>query len=181
MQVYGKKRKTKAEISLNILIEPVGSCVLDEIYLKQTWQNPCVSFAQVRTSDGKEQWKHTAFHFSLKRNVYLNQINIQRETSDLRCFAYKSCCLHSYAFPQGDTCFLFCLLQQRQGGKCIPVLKSNKSSLLFRVLNQIKYPPFFLLPSPEHRKVAEIPTTRLLLFPFAKCYLHFFSILTLRF
>lgn len=24
MQVYGKKRKTKAEISLNILIEPVG-------------------------------------------------------------------------------------------------------------------------------------------------------------
>lgn len=105
-------------------------------------------------------WTHTALHFSLKRNVYLNQINNQRESSALHRSAYKSCCLPSYAFPTGRHFgFLFCLLQQRQGGKCIPVLKSNKSSLLFRVLNQIKHPSFGLLPSPENEKVAEIPTT----------------------
>lgn len=75
-----------------------------------------------------------------------------RETSDLLDFAYKSCCLHSYAFPERHFCFLFCLSQQRQGEKCIPVLKSNKSSLLFRVLNQIKHPCFFLLLSTEHFK-----------------------------
>lgn len=32
-----------------------------------------------------------------------------------------------------------------KGKKCIPVLKSNKSSLLFRILNQIKQPSFFCL------------------------------------
>lgn len=32
-----------------------------------------------------------------------------------------------------------------KGKKCIPILKSNKSSLLFRILNQIKQASFFLL------------------------------------
>lgn len=75
-----------------------------------------------------------------------------KETSALLDFAYKSCCLQLCLSTERHFCFLFCLSQQRQGEKCIPVLKSNKSSLLFRVLNQIKHPCFFLLPSTEHFK-----------------------------
>lgn len=100
------------------------------------------------------QWGYgttLASHLSLKRNVCLNQVNIQREASGLHyLLARKTGCLHSYAFPQRDTCFLFCLLQQRQGGKRTPVLKSNKSSLLFGALNKIKHPSLFLLLSPEN-------------------------------
>lgn len=154
----------KGGISLPILTEPIS---LDHVFrikidIKQT-TNPLAFPLAKSESLTKWGYRNTlAFHLSLKRNVYLNQINIQRETSGLRYFACKICCLHSDAFPQRHFCFLFCLLQQRQGGKCIPVLKSNKSSLLFRVLNKIKHPSLFLRLSPENKKKkAEIPTTPL--------------------
>lgn len=140
MQVYGKKKKERD------FPEPFNrACwiMCSELNLLKANITKPLAFPLAKSERLMERvWTHAALHFSLKRNVYLNQINIQRETSDLRSFAYKSCCLHSYAFPQGDTCFLFCLLQQRQGEKCIPVLKSNKSS-------QIKHPFPRLLHSPR--------------------------------
>lgn len=92
----------KAEILLNTWIEPIRSCVLN--YMCSTRTTKHFGFPWSDSEPLAEWvWKHTALHFSLKRNVYLNQTNNRRETSDLCCFAYKSCSLHSCPFPQGDT------------------------------------------------------------------------------
>lgn len=65
-------------------------------------------------------------------------------------------------------------LVTKEGG-CIPFLKSNKSSLLFRVLNCIKYHSSFCL----GQEIKKQPTCLLsLLCLISKCLLHFFCILT---
>lgn len=62
-----------------------------------------MSFSQARTSDRWGCGTTLAFHLSLKRNVCLNQVSIQREASGLHGLAGKIGRLHSYALPQRDT------------------------------------------------------------------------------
>lgn len=110
----------------------VFQIICSELNLFKTNNKTCISFIQVKTC-GRTLTK-AALHFSLKRNVYLNQINNPRETSDFCSSACKSYCLHSQASPPGDTFVSrFVSYNKDKGGKCIPVLKSIKSSLLFRV------------------------------------------------
>lgn len=87
--------------------------------------------------------KHTAFHFSLKRNVYLNQINIQRETLDLCYFAYRSCCLHSYAFPQRDTFVSSFVSYNKDRGKTHSCFEKQQVITSFQGIKPNKT-PFFL-------------------------------------
>lgn len=96
-------------------------------------------------------WKHTVLHFSLKSNVYLNQIKNQRETSDLSGFAYKSCRLHSYAFPQGDTFVSSLSLTTKTRGKMHSCFEKQQVIASFQGIKPNKTPFFFcLLPSSEN-------------------------------
>lgn len=78
----GRRKKMKGGISLPIFTEPMS---LDHVFcIKWMWnsqQTPCISFSQAGISDPVGVWNHIAFHLSLKRNVYLHQVNLRREAS----------------------------------------------------------------------------------------------------